>query len=54
MGRTTYTYMFNIIGEQEGKPDTGRLDAIHNDVCLCGSAHDSGCVVNAMSAMAAY
>ena len=36
---------------QGGKPGTGKLC---NDVCLCGSAHSSGCVVDGLSAMAAY
>ena len=35
---------------QEGKPGTGKLD---DCVCLCGSAHNNGCVVNGMNAMAA-
>ena len=39
---------------QEGKPGTGKLDVVNNDVCMCGSAHANGCVVNGMSAMAAY
>ena len=36
---------------QGGKPDTGKLC---NDVCLCGSALSSECVVNGLSATAAY
>ena len=36
---------------QGGKPGTGKL---YNDVCLCGSAHTSGCVVDGLSATAAY
>ena len=36
---------------QGGKPGTGELC---NDVCLCGSAHPSGCVVDGLSATAAY
>ena len=36
---------------QEGKPGTGKLN---NDVYLCGSATASGCVVDGLSATAAY
>ena len=36
---------------QEGKPGTGKLNT---DVCLCGSAHTSGCVVDGLGATAAY
>ena len=35
---------------QGGKPGTGKL---YNDVCLCGSTHSSGCVVDSLSATAA-
>ena len=30
---------------QGGKPGTGKL---YNDVCLCGSAHSSGCMVDGL------
>ena len=36
---------------QGGKPGTGKLNT---DVCLCGSAHTSECVVDGLRAMAAY
>ena len=36
---------------QGGKPGTGKL---YTDVCLCGSAHSSGCVVDGLGATAAH
>ena len=36
---------------QGGKPGTGKL---HTDVCLCSSAHTSGCVVDGLGATAAF
>ena len=36
---------------QGGKPGTGKL---YNDVCLYGSAHSSGCMVDGLSAMAGH
>ena len=34
-----------------GKPGTGKL---YTDVCLCCSAHTSGCVVDGLGATAAF
>ena len=36
---------------QGGKPGTGKL---YTDVCLCCSAHTSGCVVDGLGATAAF
>ena len=36
---------------QGGKPGT---DKLYTDVCLCGTAHFSGCVVNGLGAMVAH
>ena len=36
---------------QGGKPGTGKL---YTDVCLCSSAHTSGCVVDGLGATAAF
>ena len=36
---------------QVGNPGIGKL---YNDVCLCGSTHTSGCVVDGLSAAAAH
>ena len=36
---------------QGGKPGTGKL---YTDVCLCCSAHSSGCVVDGLGTMAAF
>ena len=36
---------------QGGKPGTGEL---YTDVCLCCSAHTSGCVVDGLGATAAF
>ena len=36
---------------QGGKPDTGKLNT---DVCLCCSAHTSGCMVDGLGAAAAF
>ena len=36
---------------QGGKPGTGKLNT---NVCLCGSTHTSGCVVDGLGAMAVY
>ena len=36
---------------QGGKPGTGKL---YSDVCQCGSAHTSGCVVDGLGAKAAH
>ena len=36
---------------QGGKPGTGKL---YTDVCLCCSAHTSGCVVHGLGATAAF
>ena len=36
---------------QGGKPGTGKLST---DVCLCCSAHTSGCMVDSLGAMAAF
>ena len=36
---------------QGGKPGTGKLNT---DVCLCGSAHTSRCMVNGLGATATY
>ena len=36
---------------QGGKPGTGKL---YTDVCLCCSAHTSGCVVDGLGATATF
>ena len=36
---------------QGGKPGTGKL---YTDVCLCCSAHTSGCVVDGLGATASF
>ena len=38
-------------GKQGGKPGTGKLST---DVCLCCSAHTSGCMVDSLGATAAF
>ena len=50
----TLLFMCSIISEgmcQGGKPGTGKL---YTDVCLCCSAHTSGCVVDGLGATAAF
>ena len=49
------TLQLGILGKllglsQGGKPGTGKL---YTDVCLCCSAHTSGCVVDGLGATAA-
>ena len=40
-----------VNGCQGGKPGTGKL---YTDVCLCCSAHTSGCMVDGLGATAAF
>ena len=47
-----FTYWVLFEGMCQGsKPGTGKL---YTDVCLCCSAHTSGCVVDGLGAMAAF